>query len=353
MILVCPSCDAKFKVPDGAITAEGRKVRCARCQHSWHATPAHALKPAAKPAPNVALRATPPHPDQTADIDAVAAARAAALRKAVVEEDTSPAPDSHDEDPFDEGIEAPAPPLTAERDDRVNIAEDFDLETHENHDDHEPGLGVDEDALDDADEATSADELWQDVGLRRRVSERTRLVWKRRVIMALWAGLLVFVLGLLGTLLFNKEGVTTAFPGTHQLYDFFSSASTDAIDKYRPEEGEPLSTPLGEIDVYVSADLYTNLTRFEEIDGKNQLAVRGFVENTGSRAAYVPQVQISIKDGRGRTLDQWLHEPQGLMLRRGQQLQFETFRHPVPEGMASVEVKALEGTRSTVEAPSQ
>lgn len=351
MILVCPSCDAKFKVPAGAITAEGRKVRCARCQHSWHATPDHALKPAPRPA-----APRPPVPQaQDAEIDAVAAARAAALRKAVVEEEAPPAPDAHDEDPFDEGIEAPAPPLTAARDDRVNIAEDFDLNADENSGSLAPDLASESDDFDtdedfDEDE-TSADELWQDVGLRRRMSERTRLLWKRRVIMALWAGLLVFVLGLLGTLLFNKEGVTAAFPSTNQLYDFFSSASTDAIDKYRPEDGEPVSTPLGEIDVYVSADLYTNLTRFEEIDGKNQLAVRGFVENTGSRAAYVPQVQISIKDGRGRTLDQWLHEPQGLMLRRGQQLQFETFRYPVPSGMASVEVKALEGTRSTVEAP--
>ncbi|WP_202899827.1 zinc-ribbon domain-containing protein, partial [Kordiimonas gwangyangensis] len=40
MILVCPSCEAKFNVPDGAIPPEGRTVRCAKCKHSWKASPA-------------------------------------------------------------------------------------------------------------------------------------------------------------------------------------------------------------------------------------------------------------------------------------------------------------------------
>jgi|GEM_PF-1987503 len=37
MILECPSCHAQFNVPDGAITAAGRTVKCSSCQHQWHA----------------------------------------------------------------------------------------------------------------------------------------------------------------------------------------------------------------------------------------------------------------------------------------------------------------------------
>lgn len=36
MILQCPSCTARFAVPDHLIPAEGRQVRCGRCSHQWH-----------------------------------------------------------------------------------------------------------------------------------------------------------------------------------------------------------------------------------------------------------------------------------------------------------------------------
>lgn len=39
MIIECPSCAAKFTVPDGAIPQAGRTVKCAKCQNTWHFTP--------------------------------------------------------------------------------------------------------------------------------------------------------------------------------------------------------------------------------------------------------------------------------------------------------------------------
>ena len=88
------------------------------------------------------------------------------------------------------------------------------------------------------------------------------------------------------------------------------------------------------------------------IDGQSHVVIAAELKNTGNRAANVPKVEFSIKDRQGRLLDQWIYDPPGLVLRRLSKLPFEASR-AVPDGMASVEIRALEGTRSTNEAPSR
>jgi len=39
MILQCSECKARYLVPDQAIGADGRQVRCAKCSHSWFQKP--------------------------------------------------------------------------------------------------------------------------------------------------------------------------------------------------------------------------------------------------------------------------------------------------------------------------
>tara|TARA_Y100001970_G_scaffold294370_1_gene451928 strand:- start:28819 stop:29511 length:693 start_codon:yes stop_codon:yes gene_type:complete len=39
MIVICPSCDARYLVDPLSLGSEGRKVRCAKCNFTWHKNP--------------------------------------------------------------------------------------------------------------------------------------------------------------------------------------------------------------------------------------------------------------------------------------------------------------------------
>ena len=102
MIIACPACATRYVVPDSAIGAEGRTVRCAKCRHSWFQD---GPEIAVSPAGDTAASATPPPP-----APAERAPQAPPAQAPVTEPEPEPEPspaheDAHFAEPESEPVE--------------------------------------------------------------------------------------------------------------------------------------------------------------------------------------------------------------------------------------------------------
>lgn len=107
MILECSQCRTRYLVPDSAIGADGRTVRCANCKHSWFQAPT--VLDLATRAPEAEVAAAPPVPPRRAAPPAPAEAAPPPAPR-VFEDASLHTPSAPDYDPF-----APQPPFKPRR----------------------------------------------------------------------------------------------------------------------------------------------------------------------------------------------------------------------------------------------
>lgn len=91
---MCPNCATRYVVPDSAVGANGRQVRCASCKHSWFQEPAvlPVREPAIAAAADVAPPPAPPSPPPVAPPPPPAPASAPPVVAMDREADAEPAP---------------------------------------------------------------------------------------------------------------------------------------------------------------------------------------------------------------------------------------------------------------------
>ncbi|PCI60115.1 MAG: hypothetical protein COB37_09695 [Kordiimonadales bacterium] len=351
MILVCPSCDAKFKIPDGAIPAEGRTVRCAKCKNSWHAASGDIMR---KQRPVVAAPPPPPRPPAhratgfDGPIDAQVAADTAALRQSVTGPMAAAGPAASKDTLFDEdeGLNSGASPNEALRggfdgseepsgDLGIGAAfDDFapDSETVDEGDDDDRYEGdYDED---DFLAARRADQ--------RRQGERAAQGRKRKLIAFGWFSLVVFVLAAIYFAIFPTAFMKENMKGTVNFMSAFGE-SMSSKGRFKPEPGEVLTKSFAEAEPYFRVFLVSS--SFEERGGVQGLVLKGYVENASpkySRSGRVPQVQAIAVNRAGREVDSWLFSAPAKILRWGRKSQFEEFRTPAPVGAVEVKLAIYE-----------
>jgi len=364
MILVCPSCDANFKIPDGAIPVAGRTVRCAKCKNSWHAAPTDIMRkkapvktqamPKAASVPGSAP-AQPAHQPVGFDgkLDSQTAADAAVLRRSVrgtlgADEHEKVQPD---DEMFDEGIDASpiesAGEDTPDSDDFGISARFKDMATGETgqsfEDDDADHSGQNADEFDDED-YDEDDFLVRRRADQRKQSEREIKGRRRKIMTGFWAALLIFWLVILYTFVFQKEFVQNRFPGSGDFVYGLFEGTTDK-ERFRPKDGKPLTPSPAEAEVYIRAMLVKMAV--EVLDGEQALVLQGYVENAGTTGANVPIVNVTVSDKSGNVIDSWNFDPPGKIIRKEQKLHFVEARTPVPAGAWTAEVKVLEGTKSS------
>lgn len=240
MIISCPSCSTNFAVPDAALGAAGRKLKCAKCGHKWHQMPPGADDPA------------------DFDIDALIAATAQPLRDAPDDFRRAPGPADEDGLNFDDIDLGDNPPL-ADIFASGGSAEDEDAApaTEEDLNDF---LNRSPDPIPDVFSSPAAADK------------------PRRGGAGLWALLVLLIwAGIGGGLFYLQDRVVSLWPAAAKVYS--------SIGIRREVIGAGL--------------MFRNYSSERLVqDNSEVLIVRGIIANTTEKARDVPLLRLALYDGQ-------------------------------------------------------
>lgn len=246
MIITCPSCSARYPVDAASFTPAGRKVRCAKCAHTWHQAP-----PTDMPRPggeDVGIA--------RAQADAVETAR-------------EPAEEAEPEAEAQAGFVAPQKPLfrseaaqLAKR--RGQAADQTEAETETS------GAAF---AAPQAGAGGKLRNYLNDVASMRR----------GRVLGSIgWILLVLFVAGTIYGLVQYRKEIAAFWPSTTRLY---------------AAAGAPINL--------LGLEFRNISYERQHENGLPVLAIKGSVVNISDEAKALPRLRVSLRDGKQQELYHW------------------------------------------------
>lgn len=289
MQIECPNCAARYEIPSASIGANGRKVRCAKCGHSWQqmpegaAAPAPAPAPQPKPAPRPAPQPTPPQPD--------------------------PAPPPSRQSVTDALDSLGDPPP------QMGFEDGVDLDR--------PGADLDIDQDAPARRSRVGGFLaGQRGGRPARTGAPARGTGRRtggKAGVPILALVVLLVLGLLAVAVVARDTIARVVPPLGGLYSAVG-LSVDPGPMLPPGDPNPL---------FAVRELQSEVLPGPE--GGQVLIVRGVAENRSETAWRVPPIQVTLTDGDGAVLDVAVVEAARSSLDPGGTVPFEAvFEDPDP-----------------------
>jgi predicted Zn finger-like uncharacterized protein len=262
MHLNCPSCDSRFVIDPAALGASGRKVRCGRCGHAWHAEPGAAEAAGQSPPPAPLQAPEPAAPDDTAPDDAAP-------------EDTAP----EDTAPEDTAPEDTAPEDAAPED--------------AGPDDTAPDDAAPDDTAPDnaGPEDTAPDDPMPKLAAFDETRQRSHAARpppppedKRSSGAGGWLLFAAVVAILAAGVFFGRQQIMAWVPETAGLYAMVGLASADPASVLELELGN---------------------SERRLVDGEQTLFVAGRIVNPTGRPQDVPPLVATLTDSGGAELKRW------------------------------------------------
>lgn len=307
MQIACPACHTRYTVPDNAIGAQGRIVRCAKCRHSWHqdgfAGAAAEEIPAASTAPQPAPVAEPaPPPAEPAS----AKPAPEPFSSDTAWSDAPPAPRGW----ADVGATATAEPVAEVAEADADIDEFAETATivDEVEIDVEPDPVVEEEPAAAAPAFAEVDAEPVDAEYEDLDQGESR--WKRLLLIC--AVLLVVAAAVV-------YGAARYF-GAPAWLPFGQTAFAPA------SENLVLDFPLDDQD------------RRELPNGRLLFAANGTITNTGSRSEHVPPVLVVLRDSQKRIVYSWEMEASRSELGPGESVKVSQMVTDVPRSAEIMDI---------------